>query len=50
MQEDTLDIEEMIKRHEDFEKTIAAQEEKFAALKRKTKVSASMGLTVICAI
>ncbi|XP_022090941.1 spectrin beta chain, non-erythrocytic 5-like isoform X2 [Acanthaster planci] len=35
--EDTLDIEEMIKRHEDFEKTIAAQEEKFAALKRQTK-------------
>ncbi len=27
----------MIKRHEDFEKTIAAQEEKFTALKRQTK-------------
>lgn len=31
-------VEELIRRHEDFEKTVAAQEEKFQALKRITKL------------
>ncbi|GIY06493.1 hypothetical protein CDAR_514752 [Caerostris darwini] len=31
-------VEELIRRHEDFEKTIEAQEEKFLALKRITKI------------
>ena len=37
-QDDSVDIEDMIKKHEDFEKMIAAQEEKFAALKSSTLV------------
>lgn len=32
-------VEELIRRHEDFEKTVEAQEEKFQALKRITMVS-----------
>lgn len=32
-------VEELIRKHEDFEKTIEAQEEKCAALKRVTLVS-----------
>ncbi|XP_071037774.1 spectrin beta chain [Parasteatoda tepidariorum] len=32
------DVEELIRKHEDFEKTIEAQEEKFLALKRITKI------------
>lgn len=31
-------VEELIRKHEDFEKTIEAQEEKFLALNRITKV------------
>lgn len=33
-----LQVEELIRKHEDFEKTIEAQEEKFAALRRVTLV------------
>lgn len=36
--ESIVQVEEMIRKHDDFEKTIAAQEEKFLALKRKTMV------------
>lgn len=32
------EVEELIRKHEDFEKTVEAQEEKFAALKRITMV------------
>lgn len=31
-------VEDLLRRHEDFEKTVAAQEDKFAALKRITKL------------
>ena len=31
-------MEELLKKHEDFEKTLAAQEEKFSILNRETKV------------
>lgn len=34
-----IQVEDLIRKHEDFEKTIIAQEEKFQALKRKTLVS-----------
>uniref|UniRef100_A0A8C3ND41 Uncharacterized protein n=1 Tax=Geospiza parvula TaxID=87175 RepID=A0A8C3ND41_GEOPR len=33
------EVEELLKKHHDFEKMLAAQEEKFAQLSRKTKVS-----------
>jgi anti-sigma-K factor RskA len=33
------EVEELIRKHEDFEKTVEAQEEKFAALKRITMVT-----------
>ena len=33
-----LQVEELIRKHEDFEKTIEAQEEKFNALRRVTLV------------
>jgi spectrin beta len=32
-------VEDLIRKHEDFEKTIEAQEEKFSALQRVTMVS-----------
>jgi hypothetical protein len=32
------EVEELIRKHEDFEKTVEAQEDKFAALKRVTLV------------
>jgi len=31
-------VEELIRRHNDFEKTVFAQEDKFNAIKRRTKV------------
>ena len=31
-------VEELIRRHNDFEKTVYAQEDKFNAIKRRTKV------------
>jgi spectrin beta len=31
-------VEELIRRHDDFEKTVYAQEDKFNAIKRRTKV------------
>lgn len=37
--ESITQVEELIRRHEDFEKTVEAQEEKFQALKRITMVS-----------
>lgn len=40
-----LQVEDLIRKHCDFEETIKAQEEKFAALKRKTMVSAASILT-----
>lgn len=33
------EVEELLKKHHDFEKMLAAQEEKFAQLSRKTKAS-----------
>jgi spectrin beta len=33
-------VEDLIRKHEDFEKTIEAQEDKFSALRRITMVSA----------
>ena len=38
VQDDSCDIEELLKKQEDFEKMIEAQEERFAALTRLTKV------------
>jgi anti-sigma-K factor RskA len=35
------EVEELIRKHEDFEKTVEAQEEKFSALKRITMVKFS---------
>lgn len=32
------EVEELLKKHHDFEKMLAAQEEKFVQLSRKTKV------------
>lgn len=40
--ESIVQVEELIRRHEDFEKTVEAQEEKFQALKRITMVSNEM--------
>lgn len=39
MGENITQVEELIRRHEDFEKTVEAQEDKFEALKRITLVS-----------
>lgn len=39
MGENIAQVEELIRRHEDFEKTVEAQEDKFLALKRITMVS-----------
>ena len=37
---DSIDtVEELLRKHEDFEKTVSAQEEKFNAIKRLTLVS-----------
>ena len=37
---DSIDtVEELLRKHEDFEKTVSAQEEKFNAIKRPTLVS-----------
>lgn len=40
MGESIIQVEELIRRHEDFEKTVEAQEDKFQALKRITLVNA----------
>lgn len=40
MGENIVQVEELIRRHEDFEKTVEAQEDKFHALKRITLVKA----------
>lgn len=37
-QDSVSDVEELLKKHRDFEKMLAAQEEKFVQLNRKTKV------------
>uniref|UniRef100_F6UP19 Spectrin beta, non-erythrocytic 5 n=1 Tax=Ornithorhynchus anatinus TaxID=9258 RepID=F6UP19_ORNAN len=37
------DVEELLRRHQDFEKMLAAQEEKFAHLHRKTEVGEGSG-------
>jgi spectrin beta len=39
MGETLAQVEDLIRKHEDFEKTIEAQEEKFSALRRVTMVS-----------
>ena len=39
--QDSLDsVEELLKKHEDFEKLLAAQEERFTQLNRETQVTA----------
>lgn len=38
IQDSVSEVEELLKKHHDFEKMLAAQEEKFAQLSRKTKV------------
>jgi len=43
-------VEELIRKHEDFEKTIQAQEERFSALKRITMVNLSFNTTKIIII
>lgn len=40
-------VEELIRKHEDFEKTIQAQEERFSTLKRITMVSSSFNMMKI---
>ena len=43
--QDSIDtVEELLKKQEDFEKTLAAQEEKFFSLNRETKVLSFMGV------
>lgn len=38
--QDSLDsVEELLKKHEDFEKLLAAQEERFTQLNRETEVT-----------
>lgn len=37
-QDSVSEVEELLKKHHDFENMLAAQEEKFAQLSRKTKV------------
>ena len=46
-QDDSCDIEELLKKQEDFEKMIEAQEERFAALTRLTKVSWLLTCTLL---
>lgn len=52
MGENIGQVEELIRRHEDFEKTVEAQEDKFQALKRITLVSTiednSLSLLLLC--
>uniref|UniRef100_A0A8C3QRB7 Calponin-homology (CH) domain-containing protein n=1 Tax=Cyanoderma ruficeps TaxID=181631 RepID=A0A8C3QRB7_9PASS len=42
------EVEELLKKHHDFEKMLAAQEEKFAQLSRKTKVSSRRLMSCAC--
>ena len=43
--QDSLDsVEELLKKHEDFEKLLAAQEERFTQLNRETEVTVQSSL------
>ena len=46
--QDSLDsVEELLKKHEDFEKLLAAQEERFTQLNRETEVTAQSSLVYV---
>ena len=49
--QDSLDsVEELLKKHEDFEKLLAAQEERFTQLNRETEVIAQSSLVHMCTV